>query len=133
MPRRTTDQATHADHDDPRTCAHLLAARARAREHGTQIDFDLASRFASFRVVRRPIMAAPASATTATAPPLVVEVDRSVRIPDDDAVYTSKVVYERAQFALVLYRDRLAFFGADSKRGTRTLEHGGRGRLGCAR
>ena len=107
MPTTTTPAPAH-------TCAQ--------HEH-----IDLAS------VVGRPIMAAPASATTATAPPLVVEVDRSVRIPDDDAVYTSKVVYERAQFALVLYRDRLAFFGADSKRGTRTLEHGGRGRLGCAR
>ena len=46
-----------------------------------------------------------------------VDVDRSVRIPED-TLFTGKVRYQRAQYALVLYRDRLAFFGADSKAGT---------------
>jgi len=41
------------------------------------------------------------------------DVAHSVRI-NENALFTSKVVFEREQYALVLYRDRLSFFPTDS-------------------
>jgi len=40
-------------------------------------------------------------------------VTHSVRI-NENALFTSKVIFEREQYALVLYRDRLSFFPTDS-------------------
>ena len=48
----------------------------------------------------------------------------TVRITEN-ALFTSKVVFEREQYVLVLYRDRLSFFAVDSPNGTTRRGRGG--------
>jgi hypothetical protein len=52
----------------------------------------------------------------------VVTVARTVRLPEE-GTYTGKVVYARTPYALVLYRDRLAFFSAASNQGAPPPTH----------